>query len=415
MRLKFCLLLLIFPFLFFLSFFYQVRLSAAQAECKIPDNLSSLSPDEKSAVLSEIINICDRLSREAQSKIISLSSQINYMDSQIQLAILKIDQTASQMEVLELQIKDLSKKISALNSSLNETAALFINRVVATYKAGKTSALDLIFSSSTFGDFFRITKYLKAAQSHDRQMMFTMEEIRQNYDQQKKEKEERQKELEELKVKLAGQKADLDKQQANKKYLLAVTQNNEKKYQELLSQARAEYQAIQAILAGKGDETEVGGVSQGEVIASIISGPSCNSSGTHLHFTVADDSGNVSNPFSYLKPVDYRNCSGPSPCTAADPFNPGGGWDWPVNPPVVLAQGYGVTWAVNNTWVGRIYNFHNGIDIIGSSNQVRAVQEGTLYRGSYTGGGGCRLRYVRLRHKDSNLSTYYLHINYEKV
>ncbi|MBU2592844.1 MAG: hypothetical protein ABH867_03235 [Patescibacteria group bacterium] len=415
MRLKFCLLILIFPFLFTFSFFYRVRPSSAQAECKIPDNFNSLSPDQKSTLLSEIINSCDQLSREAQSKIKSLSSQINYMNSQIQLAILKIDQTANQIEILEIQIGDLSKKISVLNVSLNETAALFINRVIATYKAGKTSALDLIFSSSSFGDFFRITRYLKAAQTHDRQMMIAMEEIRLNYDQQKKEKEERQKDLEELKVKLAQQKADLDKQQANKKHLLAVTRNDEKQYQELLSQARAEYQAIQAILAGKGDEIEVGGVSQGEVIASIISGPSCNSSGTHLHFTIADNAGNVSNPFSYLKQVDYRNCSGPSPCSAADPFNPGGGWDWPVSPPVILAQGYGVTWAVNNTWVGRIYNFHNGIDIAGSSNQVKAVQEGTLYRGSYTGSGGCRLRYVRVKHKDSNLSAYYLHINYEKV
>lgn len=403
---------LILLFSFFLLSYLQTGFVSAQEKCEIPDNLNSLSPDQKNAKLTDIINACSQLSSDAKGKIKSLNSQIKYMDSQIQLAILKISQTVNQVEILELQIEDLSKRISILNTSLNETAALFINRVVATYKAGRASDFDLLFSSSSFGDFFRRARYLKAAQSHDRKMMVAMEEVRFGYDDQKKKKEEKQKELEVLKVRLATQKANLDQQQEGKKYLLAATENDEKRYQQLLAQARAEYQAIQAILAGGGDETEIGGVSMGDVIASVISGRSCNSSGSHLHFTIVDDNGNVSNPFSYLKSIDHQNCSGPGACTASDPFNPGGGWEWPLNPPIVLTQGYGSTWAVANTWVGRIYSFHNGIDINGSSDQVKAVQSGTLYRGSYTGSGGCRLRYVRVDHKDSNLSSYYLHINY---
>jgi murein DD-endopeptidase MepM/ murein hydrolase activator NlpD len=73
-----------------------------------------------------------------------------------------------------------------------------------------------------------------------------------------------------------------------------------------------------------------------------------------------------------------------------------------------MYQGYGNTWAVKNTWVGRIYNFHNGIDIIGSSTEVKAVADGTLYRGSYS--VGCPLLYVKLAHKDSNITTLYLHV-----
>ncbi|MFQ5452460.1 MAG: hypothetical protein ACE5DQ_02770, partial [Candidatus Paceibacterota bacterium] len=61
-----------------------------------------------------------------------------------------------------------------------------------------------------------------------------------------------------------------------------------------------------------------------------------------------------------------------------------------------------------NTWAGRIYRFHNGVDIIGSSSNVRAVNDGVLYRGSYS--VGCALQYVRLVHKDSNVSTLYLHV-----
>ena len=63
---------------------------------------------------------------------------------------------------------------------------------------------------------------------------------------------------------------------------------------------------------------------------------------------------------------------------------------------------------MRNTWVGRIYSFHNGIDITGSSSNVYAVADGTLYRGSYA--VGCTLSYAKLAHKDSNVATLYLHV-----
>ncbi|KKQ82625.1 MAG: hypothetical protein UT06_C0043G0001, partial [Candidatus Woesebacteria bacterium GW2011_GWA1_38_8] len=66
-----------------------------------------------------------------------------------------------------------------------------------------------------------------------------------------------------------------------------------------------------------------------------------------------------------------------------------------------------------NTWVGRIYSFHNGIDIVSNSSpDVRAVQGGTLFRGSFNGSNGCRLRYVRVDHESGDFDTLYLHINY---
>ena len=176
----------------------------------------------------------------------------------------------------------------------------------------------------------------------------------------------------------------------------------------MLEQARAEYTAIQGIIAGAGTETKLREVKKGDAIASVISGASCNSSGGHLHFIIQDN-GAVVNPFAYLKSVDYSNCSGSS-CGSSDgdSFSPSGSWDWPLNPPIELEQGYGSTWGVRNTWVGRIYSFHNGIDINGSSNTVSSVADGELYKGSYA--VGCALSYVKVVHKESNIVTFYLHV-----
>lgn len=372
------------------------------------------STEEQLEQLDDEIAELQRKISEAREKKNTLTNEINYMNSQIALTQLRINQTESRMNLLRAQIGELSNRIDILDNSLDDVSALFITRVIANYKAGKISTMDLLMSSDKFGHFFRRWKYFKTVQLNDREMLLAMEQMRADYDQRKAEKEEKQLELEGLKAQLDAQKVALDEQKKDKEYLLAVTKNNEKEYQRLLSQARTEYQSIQAVLAGQGDETEVGEVTAGEKIATIIAAASCNSSGAHLHFTV-ESGGNAVNPFNYLRGgVSYENCSGYTCGNGGDAFNPSGSWNWPIDEPIRLTQGYGNTWAVNHqSWLP--YSFHNGIDIINDSLVVRAVQDGTLYRGSYTGIGGCHLRYVRVKHKDSDLSTYYLHINYSKV
>ena len=196
----------------------------------------------------------------------------------------------------------------------------------------------------------------------------------------------------------------MSNQGESKNQLLKITQNDEIKYQDLLQQAQSELEAIEAIIAGRGIETETGSVNKGDKIAYVIQGRSCNSSGTHLHFMVKKDN-KVQNPFSFLNNIEHVNDSG------GDPFNPSGQWPWPLRSPIKLTQGYGYTWAIQHTWVSRIYNFHSGIDIVSnSSSEIFSVHDGTLYRGSYS--GGCNLKYVRVENTQDNTETIYLHVNY---
>lgn len=367
--------------------------------------------DEKLDDLENKIQEYTEKIKEAQAKQQTLASTIAVLDNQIYLTTAQIQLKEKEIKNLEAEIEDLAKKIFQLENHLTSTSIILKQRIEETYKRMYLPSIHLMFVSDSFSNLLSRIKYLQSAQKHDKELMFTMEETKQNFDKQKQLKEEKQLELEKLQSQLKNQNQILVNQKAAKQNLLTVTKNDEKKFQQLLSKARAEYEAIQAIIAGRGDEEEVGEVNAGEKIASVIVGGSCNSSGTHLHFTVASG-GNAQNPFSYLKSVDYENCSGSSCGEGGDAFNPSGSWEWPLSPKIRMNQGYGSTWAIQNTWVSSIYSFHNGIDIIGSSTNVKAVQSGTLFRGSYYGSGGCRLRYVRVDHKDSNLETFYLHVNY---
>jgi len=330
----------------------------------------------------------------------TLSSQIQYMDTQIYLTTLQINDTEQKITNTEKEIELLGSKIEGLDSSLDYLSKLLINRIIEGYKKRSFSVFNIIFDNNNANDFLNQVKYLKTAQTNNQKLLYTVQETKTNYEEQKKIREEKKKELDNLRESLAKQKTDLDNQKISKQRLLVETQNSEQVYQNLLSRAQQEYAAIQGIIAGAGTEIQIREVRKGDTIATVISGASCNSSGSHLHFTV-QEGGNTQNPFNYLKDVshiDYTN---------GDSWSPSGNWDWPISPTIEFNQGYGETWSIHNTWVGNIYRFHNGIDIFGSSYNVYAVADGTLYRGSYS--VGCTLSYTKLVHKDSNLTTLYLH------
>ena len=384
--------------------------SALSVSCE--DSCSDRSESERLSCLQEVRQACEAKLAETTSKKTTLQSAVNYLNSQIALTQSKINQTIYQIEQLEKEIELLTAKIAILDTSLEETTQVLLKRIAATYKQVKLQPLFLLVASDGFSDFINRYKYLRAAQTNDRKIMFELEQERATLDQQKILKEEKQEEVLGLKTDLIGQKGKLAEQQAGKKKVLEETKNDEKRYQDLLARARAEFEAIQNVLAGGGTETEVGNVSEGQTIARMISGASCNSNGPHLHFTAVKGN-SVENPFNYLKSVDHENCSGSS-CgsTDGDSFSPSGDWNWPVDTPVKFSQGYGETWAVRNTWVGSIYRFHNGLDIYNSSLTVKSTKAGKLFRGSYVGASGCTLRYVKVDHSDSDIDTYYLHVDY---
>ncbi len=353
--------------------------------------LSQNNNDQYLNLLKEIEELETKLTDLSKQKT-TLASQISYMDGQIKVTGLKINQT-------EEQVKMLTEKIGRLEVSLDHLANLLNRRIVATYKKADVEVLALFFSSERFPDFIARYKYLKVIQANDRKLIYAMETTRTNYDEQRKEEEA-------LKEKLEKQQNLLARQRKDKEYLLVVTKNDEKRFQEILATKRAEQQALLSILAGEGDVAEVGPVKVGETIATFIYGASACSSGTHLHFEVVKD-GFHQNPANHLR--------GASITFEKDVavFTPSGSWDWPIIEPIRVTQEYGETFWTRQGWLW--YTFHTGIDIVSGSydspgpRTVKAVQDGTLYRGSVPCGGGT-LKYARVD-QANGIQTFYVHVN----
>ena len=369
--------------LVFLPFFFSGNVFAQDAN---EDRIRRLS-EEISKYEAEL----GRLVSEANT----LSNLINQYNTQIKLTQLKISQTEEKIILLGGRIEQLKDSLDALNLA-------YTQRVSETYKISRFSEPHLLFlSMSNITDAINSFNYLKKLQASDISLLGRLEKAQNTYQEEKSDQEVLQKELE-------VQNKSLSLQKNAKAKLLEQTRNDEKRYQSLLASAKAEYEAIQAIIAGKGQETAVGHIGEGERIASIIQGSSCNSNGTHLHFMIVEN--NVAkNPAEYLvsRSVEWDN-------SPDSPFSFSGYMQWPMSDPIRITQGFGWTYYADKLAYymdkNGVKHPHSGIDFVSTDLSVKSVRAGTLYRGSYS--IGCVLRYVRVDHDDSNIDSYYLHINY---
>ena len=337
----------------------------------------------------------------------TLANTISILNGQIVIQELQIKQTQLEIARLETEIQELAVRISGLNVSLDRLTGSLIQRVATNYKRRQTNPIQLLLISDSLTSFFSKYKYLQITQRHTQEIMTKAENQRLSFDQEKEIKEKKEAEVAKKKQQLQAQQTELNAQKRDQQLLLEQTRNDEARYQAELAKTLAEEAAIESLLAGNGEETKLRDVKAGDQIASIIVGASACSNGTHLHFEVTKDRADR-NPADFLKPVDVVWNNQPD-----GPFGFGGSWDWPVNNAAKINQGFGQTWYAR---VRRAYGGgpHTGIDMVSKSSGdyvVKAVKDGTLYRGSIACGGG-RLRYVRVDHHEEGISSYYLHVNY---
>lgn len=335
---------------------------------------------------------------KGQSK--TLSSQIAIMNSQINLTEARIEANKREILNLTLDIDTTTKKISTLSDSLNKITEVLLNRIVATYQAGRIQPLEVLLSSRDASNLLARLNYLKIAQAHDKRLIYDIQQAKNDYTNQKEIFENKKKKVESLKIQLEAYSRSLEQQKIAKQQLLIATQADETTYQQLLAQARAE----RAVVFGGGVDSYLRDVNQGDAIGYIASrstSPGC-SSGAHLHFEIQKE-GVVQNPNNYLKSANYYYSSDYDQGYYGS-VSPSGDLPWPLNEPIEITQGYGSHGFAQNFYSGGV---HTGIDMDSSSSTVKAVKAGKLYGGSYNCSNG-KLYYSKIVH-DGGLVTWYLH------
>lgn len=169
----------------------------------------------------------------------TLKNQIAQFDAQIKLTQLKIDET-------EEKVNLLGGRIDSLEVSLKGLTDAFTERAVETYKTSRLSdTATYLISASELSDALLRYKYLQRIQEADRSLLIRLQKAQNSYIEQKDS-------LEDLQINLEKQRKNLASQKTAKNNLLTLTKSDEKKYQELLTQAKAELTAFRRFISAQG-------------------------------------------------------------------------------------------------------------------------------------------------------------------
>lgn len=225
-----------------LSFSQTVTVTPTQA----PDNSQAITD------LQNKINDLQGKITDLQGQEKTLSSQIAVMDSQIKLTEYKIEATQEQITSITLDIDTATKKISSLQSSLNNSITVLINRIIATYEVGTIQPLQILLTSGSAQDFFTRLNYLKLAQAHDKQLIYDTQQAKVDYTNQKNILEDKKKQVEALQEQLQAETDQLNQEKQSKQDLLTQTQGSEATYQSLLAQAKAELAGFSRFVTSQG-------------------------------------------------------------------------------------------------------------------------------------------------------------------
>jgi peptidoglycan hydrolase CwlO-like protein len=320
----------------------------------------------------------------AQSKEKTLASEIDYLDNQVALTKLQIDESQTRLDQLAGGISDVTAKLEETKNNLEVTTDASNSRLRQIYEESYADSTAGFLGSGSFNDFLVHQKYTEAIRSSDLATLKKLQGLTDDYSQQKTDLENKQNQEQALNADLEKQKADLANQESSENYILAVTKNDEKQYQKILAEVQSEIEAIARMLGGGG--VRIGSVRRGDVIA-FQDNSGC-STGSHLHFGLYIN-GTAVNPKPYLD---------------------SGQLGWPEDNPTI-SQWFGE----NYTWYMQNFGMpgHNGIDMYKYDGApIYAAADGVAYL-SYDSGvcwmTGTRGKGIMITH-NNGWRTMYWHI-----
>lgn len=146
----------------------------------------------------------------------------------------QIDEARDDINELNDNITALTLKLEKSEEEIEDTMQQFKDRLVALYKAGDVSTLQILLDSDSFSDFAMRSEMVKTMTAHDEQLMEKIEKYMDDTKAEREECEASKKKVAELKKSLESDQDELNTLYAENEAALAAIAEAEGQTQELL-------------------------------------------------------------------------------------------------------------------------------------------------------------------------------------
>jgi len=212
----------------------------------------SSSADAQKSELQQKIAEYEKKLTEVRAQKNTLAAQIDYMDTQMYIAQLRMDETEQKIVNAEKEINVLGVRIVSLDTSLDKLSKQLLERIVAGYKNRDVTLVDIMLDSNNTSKLVNRLKYYDLARDRNQKSLLQVQEAKSNFVEQKDLRERKVQQLDELQTTLQHQQVLLDQQKGAKRTLLEITNNDEQKYNSLLEEARRQITAFKSFVQTTG-------------------------------------------------------------------------------------------------------------------------------------------------------------------
>lgn len=190
---------------------------------------------------------------ELEAEIQKKEEEQETLKNQISIIEAEIEQTENEIEKLEIQIEKAGLEIQAKAEEIETTEIQITGQkeLLAEYirtlqQYGDKAPIELIFNADSFSEILDKATYAETLESEGQETLNDIQDLKTLLEEEEKELKAKRQELESFEDKLVKTKSSFEKEKQGKNNLLAETEEEEEKFQELLEQSRQEYNQAQS-------------------------------------------------------------------------------------------------------------------------------------------------------------------------
>ncbi len=203
----------------------------------------SVNKEEIEKLENQVLTLEEQIENK-QAEEFNLKNQIDILNNEIAKAETQIEEAELKIEITKEEITKKQEEIIVKEAEIEKQKIILAEFIKIMNQYGQKSPIELILGYNSFSDYLDDLQYLETLQNQGSETLNNIKKLKEELDWQKQVLEAKKIALEDLAKKLETTRTILDQEKEGRRQLLAETEAQEEKYQDLLDRARAEQENI---------------------------------------------------------------------------------------------------------------------------------------------------------------------------